>query len=127
MSHFFRGLANNHEGPTPLGLQLCQHLSGPQHAGDVNVMAAGMHNTHFLAGLVFSFNCAGVWQARPLFHRQGVKVGAQQDRWPGAVFQNGNDSVTGPGGVFILADFFCNGVTQRSELGGKETAAVFSS
>jgi hypothetical protein len=114
MDHLFGGLTDYNDGPAPLILQLRQQLCGSQHARDVNVMAAGMHDTHFLTSLVFGFCCARVWQAGPLFDRQGVEFCPQQNGWPGAVFQNRNYSVTGPSGVLILADLFRDRVAERA-------------
>ena len=46
---FLCRLANQHQRALPLIALFCHELCGPDQAGDVHVVATGMHDKHFIA------------------------------------------------------------------------------
>jgi len=57
---------------------LGESSGGSQQAGDVHIVAAGVHNRHIVAVAIGSTRCAGIRQSGLFFHRQSVHIGTQQ-------------------------------------------------
>ena len=59
----------------------------------MHVMAAGVHDVHFVALLVFRHHLARIGQAGFLLHRQRVHVGAHEHDRSVAIFHHADDAV----------------------------------
>ena len=82
----------------------------------MEVMAAGVHDWLHQPLVVFHVDFARKVEAGLLFDGQGIHVRAQQDRFSGAVFEDGGDAVAadvGSDGVGIerleMRDYFGGG------------------
>ena len=89
---FFGGLTNQHQRAVP-GVFAVRHDRGcADERSHVQIMSAGVHDRHIVAGIVFGVNFACIRQAGFFFYRQRVELGAQHYCWACAVFQNGHKS-----------------------------------
>jgi hypothetical protein len=110
----FGRLADQHQGAAP-GLAVVRHqLGGGVPGRHVDVVAAGVHDRHGLAGRVLGGDRAGERQAGLFQHRQRIDLGAQHGDRAGAVLQDGDDTgAADAGGHFeaqrldALGEFFC--------------------
>jgi hypothetical protein len=75
-----RRLEQRHQGPVPAVPAVGEQLGRTQQAGDVQVVAAGVHHGHLVAVGIGGDDRAGVRKTGGLANRQGVHVGAQQHR-----------------------------------------------
>jgi hypothetical protein len=78
-ARLFRGLENRDDRSLPVCALVHEPLQGPEEAGDVDVVAAGMHDRYVLAVLINTAGSAGVVQSCRLFYGQAVHVRPQQD------------------------------------------------
>lgn len=73
----------------------------------MNVVAAGVHGRFFnaISGICHGLRtCVG--DIGFLFHRQGIDVGAKQDRLPGSIAKDGGDAVPANVGMdFVGIEF----------------------
>ena len=96
-----------------------QHARRAEKRSHVQVVPAGVHHAHLVAGVVLHANLAGVRQACVFRHRQRVHVGAHQDHWPGAVLHERHDAVAARA-VRIFTDVFGYVVAGFPQLGGEK-------
>ena len=110
-------LENQHQSPRPLLASGNQGLGGSQQAGNVHVVAAGVHDGLVDAvGISHAF-LAGVREAGALFDREGVEIGSQEDRGAFvAVAQDGRDAVAAYAGFDV--EVAGDGAELRDAAGG---------
>jgi hypothetical protein len=104
LADLLRGLEDEQQRPVPgafAGLR-GQVRRGAEQAGDVHVVAAGVHHRDVR---VFRPVGARVRQAGLLKHRQPVHVGAQQHRRPGPVRQHADHAGAAHPGRDLVAEF----------------------
>jgi len=92
-------------------LAVRQDSRRPDQRSHVHVMPAGVHDADFASRIVLGMHFAGIRQAGLFFHRKRIKLGAQHDRGPGAVLQDGHHSRP--------AHVFGDGVAKISQMTGK--------
>jgi hypothetical protein len=83
--HIFRRLADQNECAPPAVLELREHPRDPDQRSHVEIMAAGVHDGNFIAGVVLGDHGAGIGQAGLFLDWQRVHVGADQHRRATAV------------------------------------------
>ena len=86
------GLDDEHDGARPAVLHRRQLLRGADHRGDVNVVAAGVHDRRLDPVDPDLADLRGIRQAALLLDRQAVHVGADQDGRPGPVAHHPDDA-----------------------------------
>ncbi len=109
----FRRLADQDQSSVPGILGPRHDFSGAQQRRHVDIVPAGVHHRNVLSGIVFRMNFARVRQARFLFNRQCIEFCPQQDRWPRAILQHGND----PRATDVLGHFVSRGAQAGSQFG----------
>jgi len=92
VNRFLRRLTYQHQSPVPPALECRQRLRRPDQAGHVNVVSAGVHDSHVLPRRVLRTHFARVGEAGFFHNRQCVHVAANQQAWSWTIFQNGYDS-----------------------------------
>ena len=79
----------------------------------MQVVPAGVHDRDILSAVILGADLAGVGEAGFFFHRKGIEFGAQHDRGPGTVLENGDDA----GAADVLGDFVTQAAQAAGELG----------
>jgi hypothetical protein len=108
---FLGGLADENEGAGPLVFEGGHGAGDADDAGDVDVVSAGVHDGDGFALWVGGGGGGGVGGVGLFLDGQGVEVGADEEGFAGAVFQDGDDAVD--------ADFFGDFVVEGAELFGE--------
>ena len=94
------GLADQHQGAGPL-LPLRRHQPRRTHqAGNVDIVAAGVHHECLLPGVIHLLCPGGIGQAGLFLQRQTIHVRAHHHQWPRPVLQQGHH----PGAADTLGD-----------------------
>jgi hypothetical protein len=88
------GLENQHQRPRPRLAGRVKSFGRSQQAGNVHVVAAGVHHGLLDAVGVGHAFLAGVGEAGAFFDREGVEVGAQENGWAAAIVQEGGNTMT---------------------------------
>jgi hypothetical protein len=119
VDRFFGGLADEHEGSVPLRFVGGHGARGADEDGGVDVVTAGMHDPDFLAGGVGDRDVAGIGEAGFFDDGEGVHVGADEEGWARAVFEDGDDA-EGVRAVGVEADVVGDGVAGVAEILGED-------
>jgi hypothetical protein len=108
----------------PAALLGDQCAGDSDHRGDVDVVAAGVHDADFLTRRVLCLYSTGVGDAGFLDDGKRVEIGADEQRRAVAVLEDGDDS-EGLAAVGIFADVFGDGVAGFAQLFGEQRRCVF--
>ena len=114
---FLGGLADHDERAVPLVAQAGEQPGGAGEDGHVQVVAAGVHDGHVVAGKVGDAHFAGVGQAGFLGDGQGVELGADHQRRAAPVFEHAHHAGA--------AEVFCHREASRAKFGGDAGGSVF--
>ncbi len=98
------GLSDHHEGSVPLVPERGETPCRTDEDGHVHVMAAGVHDVHMKSVLLGGFRRRGVSEPRHLLHRQGIEIGADEERRTVAVLHHADDAVSTDAGGDIEAE-----------------------
>ena len=88
-------------------------VGGADERRHVEIVAAGMHDGHVESCVVLGMHFAGIGKSGLFLHGKRVEFGAQHDRGPGAVFEDGDDS----GATDSFGDFIAQAAQASGEFG----------
>ena len=97
----FVGLEEDNEGAGPGELDADELLGGGEEAGDVHVMATGVHDGFYNAVRVAHGHFARVGEAGLFFYRQRVHVCAQENGFAFAIAEDAGEAVSAD----VVVDF----------------------
>ena len=84
---FLCRLTNQHQRALPLITLFCHQLCGPDQTGDVNVVAAGMHDKHFITIGVDLLGPRRISEPGFFLHGQTVHIGPEHHQGALAVLK----------------------------------------
>src|SRR5208282_2860052 len=87
-----RRLADEHYGSVPAALFGGESAGDSDHGGDVDVVAAGVHDADILTCSILRLNRAGVGNSSLLDDWEGVEIGADEQRGAVAVLEDRDNS-----------------------------------